>query len=64
MISFDRKIIRRNRSENTNILTRIFNLQILMNPDVKSRVCAGRQLKQMLITFQVFGDVKYDEVVC
>ena len=41
MTSIDRKIIIRSRSENRNILARIDSLQININHDVKSRVCAG-----------------------
>ena len=41
MISPDRKIIRRNRSENRNIQARRENLQIIINHDVTSRLCAG-----------------------
>ena len=48
MISSDRKIIRRNRNENRNILARIDILQIIINHDVESRAT---------------GDVKYDKVV-
>ena len=58
MIWSDRTIIRRNRSENRKFLARIDNLQITINYDVKSRVCAGPSAR-----INVFGDVKYDEVV-
>ena len=45
MISTDRKLIRRNSSESGNILARINNLQIIMNHDVKSRLCAGSTVR-------------------
>ena len=52
--SSDRKLIRRNRSENRNILARIDNLQIIINHDVMSRVCGGRQLEPGWKTRQKF----------
>ena len=40
MTSSDRKTIRQNRSENRNTLARIESLQVNINHDAKSRVCA------------------------
>ena len=63
MLSYDRKVIRRNRSEKRNILARLDILQIIINHDIQSRDAQGRQLEKMLIAFYVFDDVKNDEVV-
>jgi len=53
MMSSDRKIIRRNRSGNRNIWSHIDHSQIIINRDVKSRVCAGSSAR--IIVYYILG---------